>query len=76
MCTPPITHDEVGKGLGKNWICGVQIQPASPFRMTSNAIVAITTVRTLARSSGRMTVRCSAMPPTNAIPSVAKNAGQ
>ena len=76
MCTPPITHDEVGNGLGKNWICGDQIQAARPFRITSSAIVAITTVRTLARSSGRMTTRCSATPPTNAIPSVVKKAGQ
>ena len=44
MCTPPITHDEVGNGLGKNWICGDQIHAASPFRITSSAIVAITTV--------------------------------
>ena len=74
MCTPPITHDDVGNGLGKNCSCGDQIHAASPFRITSSAIVAITAVSTLARSSGLITVCCSATPPTNAITSVAKNA--
>ena len=76
MCTPPITHDVVGKGLGKNCSCGDQIQAASPLKITSRAIVAITVVSTLARSSGRMSVRWRRTPPTNAIRSVVKNASQ
>ncbi len=39
-------------------------------------MVAITTVSTLARSSGRITMRCSPTPKTNAMPSVRKNAYQ
>ena len=74
--TPPITHELVGNGLGKNFSSGDQIHAARPFRITSNAIVAITTVSTLARSSGRITTRCSPRPKMNAIKSVAKNAGQ
>jgi len=76
MCTPAITHDVVGNGLGKNSSCGDQIHAASPFRITSSAIVAITIVRTLALSSGRITVRWRSAPPANAIRSVAKNASQ
>ncbi len=76
MCTPPTTQDDVGNGLGKNCSCGDQIHAASPFRITSSAIVAITTVSTLARSSGRITVRWIRTPPTNAMPSVSKNASQ
>ena len=51
----------------KNCSCGDQIQAASPFRITSSAIVAITTVSTLACSSGRMTTRCRPTPKTKAI---------
>ena len=57
-------------------ISGDQIHAASPLKTTRSAIVAITTVSTLARSSGRITVRCSTTPPANAIPSVAANAHQ
>src|SRR5207245_11264825 len=74
MWTPPTTQDVGDHGLGKNLISGDQIHAARPFRITSSAIVAITTVSTLVRSSGRMTTRCSATPPTNAIPRLAKNA--
>src|SRR6185312_13173379 len=49
MWTPPITHDDVGNGLGKNFSSGDQIQAASPFRMTRSAIVAMTTVITNAQ---------------------------
>ena len=74
MWTPPITHDVGDQGLGKNLISGDQIQAARPFRITSSAIVAITTVNTLARSSGRMIVRWIVNPPAKAMASVAKNA--
>jgi hypothetical protein len=76
MCTPPTTHVLVGNGLGKNFSSGDQIHAASPFRITRSAIVAITTVRTLACSSGLITTRCRPTPKTNAITSVTKNAGQ
>ena len=76
MCTPSITQVFVGKGLGKNSIWGDQIHPASPLKITSRAIVAITTVSTLARSSGRMTMRWMPTPPANAIRIVAMNAHQ
>ncbi len=76
MWTPPITQDVVGNGLGKNLISGDQIHAASPFRITSRAMVAITTVSTLARSSGRITTRWMPKPPTNAMPSVRANAHQ
>ena len=76
MWTPPITHVAVGNGLGKNWICGDQIHPARPLKITSRAIVAITTVSTFARSSGRMTTRWMPMPPTKAIAIVVANAHQ
>ena len=76
MCTPPTTQVLVGNGLGKNCSCGDQIHAASPFRITSRAIVAITTVRTLARSSGWITTRWRPTPNTNAITSVTMNAGQ
>ena len=76
MWTPPTTHELVGNGLGKNWSWGDQIQAARPFRITSSAIVAITTVRTLASLERPDHVRWISTPPTNAIPSVAKNAPQ
>ena len=44
--------------------------------MTSSAIVAITTVNSPARWSGRITVSWMAKPPRNEIPSVNTNAGQ
>ena len=70
MCTPPITQEVVGNGLWKNCSCGDQIQEASPFRITSSAIVAITTVSTLARASGFTTTAKRPAPKKNAITSV------
>ena len=65
-----------GNGDSSSFSSGPQIQLASPFRSTSSAIVAITTVSSPARASGRITVCWIAAPPTNEIPSVRKNAGQ
>ena len=76
MCTPPITHEVVGNGLWKNFSSGDQIHAASPFRITSSAIVAITTVSTLARASGLIDDGEAPTPQTNASTSVIPNAGQ
>ena len=43
-----------GNGLSRNLTSGAQIQPASPLRMISSAIVAITTVSSPERESGWM----------------------
>src|SRR3954447_12403493 len=74
--TPPITHDDVGNGLGKNSSCGDQIHAARPFRITSSAIVAITAVSTLARASGFTTTAYRPAPKKNARTSVIPKAIQ
>ena len=74
--TPPTSHESFGNGLGRIFSSGPQIQAASPFRITSSAIVAITTVSSGARSSGRITARWIPIPPKNEITSVSANAGQ
>ena len=44
--------------------------------MSASPRVTITIVSTGASSNGRISVRCSAMPPPNAIRHVSRNAGQ
>ena len=76
IATPPTSKVLFGNGLGKTFSSGPQIHAASPFRITSSAIVAITIVSGFARSIGRITTRWIATPPPNAIAIVTKNAGQ
>ena len=50
--TPPMFSTFSGNGLCRNFTSGAQIQPASPLRMISSAIVAITTVSSPERDRG------------------------
>ena len=72
----PTWIGRVENALGKSFVSPPQIHDAVPSSTNTRPIVTTTTARTLAFSTGRMTVRSIAIPPRNAIPSVAKNAPQ
>src|SRR6266508_1116935 len=74
--TSPTLQLPVGNGEGSTFSSGFQIQLASPFKITSNAIVAITIVSSPARASGRTTACWIAAPPRNETKIVKKKAGQ
>ena len=76
IATLPTDQVPPASGDTRIFSSGCQIQLTRPFRMTSNAIVAITTVNSPARWSGRITVSWMAKPPRNEMPSVNTNAGQ
>src|SRR5215208_466935 len=76
IATLPIDHVPPASGDRRIFSSGCQIQLTMPFRMTSKAIVAITTVNSPARWSGRITVSWMAKPPRNETPRVNTNAGQ
>ena len=66
----------VEKAFGRLRTSGDQIQRAAPLTTKKRPRVTITTVSTGARSTGLMTARSTANPPTNEIPMVRKNAAQ
>ena len=66
----------VGNALGKYLISGDQIHEATPWSTKISPIVTTTTASAPACSTGRITTRSRAIPPRNAIPSVAKKAAQ
>ena len=78
IATPPTSQASVGNGRlgGNERTSAFQIQFVRPPSMMKSPIVRITTVTTGLPSTGRMIVRSSAMPPTNAITSVSAKAGQ
>ena len=63
-------------GVSSTFSSGCQIQLARPFRITSSAIVAMTTVSSPPRWSGLITAWWIAAPPRKERTSVKRNAGQ
>ena len=74
--TPAISIGRVEKAFGRLRTSGDQIQRAAPLTRKKRPSVTITTVSTGARSTGLITTRSTATPPTNESATVRKNAPQ
>ena len=74
--TPATWIGRVENGLLKERTCAPQIHADAPLKTSASPSVTITIVSTDAFSTGRITVRSSAIPPPNAIRHVSRNAGQ
>ena len=68
--TPATSIGRVEKAFGRLRTSGDQIQRAAPLTRKKRPSVTITTVSTGARSTGRITARSTATPPTNEIATV------
>src|SRR4051794_18280714 len=74
--TPAISIGRVEKAFGRLRTSGDQIQRAAPLTRKKSPRVTITTVSTGARSTGLITTRSTAIPPTNENATVRKKAAQ
>ena len=76
ITTPRTLSTLSGNGLSKNFCCGDQIQPAAPFKITSRAIVTITTISSDRCAKGRMIAQVHEHPADEREPSVSVNESQ
>src|SRR5690242_5169167 len=74
--TPATWIGRVENGLGIDFTSGDQIQKAAPLKRKNRPIVRIATVKTDARSTGRIVTRSRTTPPTSEAATVIANAGQ
>ena len=74
--TPAILIGRVENAFGSERVSELQNQRAAPSTTKNSPSVTITIVSTDAFSTGRISVRSTAIPPANAIAHVSANAGQ